>query len=358
MKDIYNQQKALCHRDRITTLIEGKHPAPVHVQLLPTNRCNSACQWCAYRQSGYSSNETFFATDEIPFNKLEEIVADCAAMGVRAIEVTGGGEPTMHPQHAELMESIVERGMDLGVVTNGVILRHHTQEAILNSQWVRVSIDAGTRHTYATTRNVSMEVFESVRKHIKTLADKRQSAAPTVGVGFVVTPQNWKEVAQATRNAHEDGADNIRIGAMFSNEGGGYTVAIRHQLSELLQEAKSFETETFKIYDLVSDRIAQLLEGSPAHPKCWHQSLATLIGADQNVYRCCVVAYNHIGLIGSIRDKRFLELWQSPGMGQQLLEFDARQCPRCIRAASNAAIADCISSKTIPQVICDHANFI
>ena len=35
------------------------------------------------------------------------------------------------------------------------------------------------------------------------------------------------------------------------------------------------------------------------------------IAADSNVYTCCTLAYNKKGLIGSIKDQTFKQLWES-----------------------------------------------
>jgi hypothetical protein len=47
-------------------------------------------------------------------------------MGVKAVQITGGGEPTAHPRHADIFRAVLDRGLDLALVTNGVLLRDET----------------------------------------------------------------------------------------------------------------------------------------------------------------------------------------------------------------------------------------
>jgi hypothetical protein len=57
--------------------------------------------------------------------------------------------------------------------------------------------------------------------------------------------------------------------------------------------------------------------------------LNTFIGADQTVYRCCTLAYNTRGRIGSIAHRRFADLWGSPDKQANFDLFDAHGCPFC-----------------------------
>lgn len=330
----YSPLKVFHHRDRVNDLAAGGRPNLLHVHLVPTNRCNQNCDFCAYRSAGYSSSEDFSARDEIPTAKLFEIVDDCAALGVKAIELTGGGEPTMHLAFRELCDRIVQNGMQYGIVTNGVRL---PREAVEQATWVRFSVDAGTRETYAKTRHVGPHHFDDVRDKIRDITTSPRRA--TVGVGFVVTAANWPEVLWATKHAKEDGADNIRISAEFQSEGAAYFRDFHEQVRDLCRQAVALTDDSFKVFNLYGERIEDLMQRSPDKPTCGLQHFVTYIGADQNVYRCCVLAYNRLGLLGSIKDQSFTDLWRSDSAAELLQRFDARTCPQCMFNGKNRTIA-------------------
>lgn len=347
MNNPYSSTKVFHHQDRLSLLSRGGHPFPVHVHLVPTNVCNQRCNFCAYRAEGYSSNESFNCRESIPQEKLLDLVRDFSTVGVRAVEVTGGGEPTCHPSFIRLCQDTLDRGLDLGVVTNGSLWTPAHVKATREAKWVRFSIDAGLPETYASIRHVAQSIHASVRNAVTAQAYEK-SPDQVVGVAFTVTRDNWTEVIEATKNAREDGADNIRISAVFQNDDAHYFDSFVNEASVLCHHAEELATDEFRVFNLFSDRLSDLQQRSPYYQTCHVQRLCTYIGADQNVYRCCVLAYNHLGLLGSIRDKMFSELWQDARPA--LDEFDAHRCSRCMFNAKNATIRSALNPA--------HINFI
>lgn len=353
----YSSMKILHHAGHIEAMRRGEQPAPIHVQLIPTNRCPHRCNFCAYRMPGYSSNETFDPRQEIDFWKLAEIVDDCEGMGVRAIEITGGGEPTWHPQFLDLCDAILHAEIDLGLVTNGARWSDAHSRMLSHSKWVRFSFDAGCAETYAMLRGVDTDAYSAVRENVRSLVAHRTQVAsgpqqPIIGVGFVVSSDNWSEVVEATRRAKEDGADNIRLSAVFQNEGPRYFDSFGVDAAKLCREAESLADERFRVFNFFTDRVHDLTQGPPDYEFCGFQQLCTYIGADLNVYRCCVVAYNHLGLLGSIRDRSFKDFWRSAEKQAKMAGHNARTCPRCQVNAKNALIAYAVEPN--PQ----HVNFL
>lgn len=319
---------------------------------------------------GYSSNQLFGVRDSetgavnnnpnrmIPFEKCIEILDDCKNMGVRAIQATGGGEPTVHPQHREIFQAVLDRGLDLALVTNGVIFRDGLIDILLRAKWVRISVDAGNAATYAAIREVKPSFYDRVHQNIAALTKaKRESDDPAakelvVGYGFVVTRENWREVVDATRIAREIGVDNLRISAVFQPDDERYFEDFHAEAAALCRQAESLSTPTFRVFNNFGERVQDLREHSPDYSFCGYQQLNTYIGADLNCYRCCVQAYNAHGLIGSIAEKRFRELWESEEKRKDFERFDARSCDRCQFNSKNRTIIYALSEN--PQ----HANFI
>jgi len=335
----YSPLKIFRHQANLAALRDGQHVAPIHVQLLPTSICNQACEGCAYRIPGYSSNELFNLRDQIPGEKLLEIVSDCAAMGVRAIEITGGGEPTLHPDFQRMCEAILQRDMDLALVSNGTRLDNRLVDLLLRARWVRISIDAGTAETYARYRHTTPLVFHNVRNSLRELCGRRSGEDLVVGVGFVVNDVNWREVVTAAENAKADGADNFRISALFQPGGSSYFEPFLEDATNLCREAESLTDSTFRVFNRFEDRVADLEQGHPAYRTCWFQQVCTYIGSDLTVYRCCVLGYNRRGVLGSLENKRFSSLWFSEEMIENLKQLDARACSLCMYSRTNEAIA-------------------
>lgn len=363
----YSPFKILHHGARLAALREGGIVMPAQVQLILSDLCDMACGFCAYRLEGYSSNQHFGEQREdgtvnnnpkrmIPRGKLMEILEDCKAMGVGAIQFTGGGEPTIHPDFYAVVSYAMALGLDVALVTNGGGGRMTDEVARLLAKavWVRVSLDAGTEDTYAATRRVAKPAFRRTLDNIRLLAQARDDAGSglILGVGFVVTPENWLEIVDATRLARAAGANNIRISAAFSPQDEQLFAGFYEQAKDLARQAECLATHSFKVFNLFGERLEDLRQHAPDYELCGYQHFVTYIGGDQNVYRCCVTAYNDRGLLGSVKEQRFKDLWVSDLVQAKLHGFDARGCERCMFNGKNRLIA--YAAEPRPE----HVNFV
>jgi len=362
----YSALKVIHHQDRLDLLRANSQPTPTQVQLIISDLCNQDCEFCAYRMSGYLSNQLFTKGAElakvghdnpkrmIPFEKIIEILDDCVSMGVKAIQLTGGGEPTVHPKHIQVFDEVLTRDLDLALVTNGMKLGKGWKERLVEAKWVRFSVDAGTPETYARIRRIGQSAWDRVWKHVRQLAERRDATGSDVviGVGFVVTKENWREIPQCVERARYEGADNVRISALFQNEGASYFYEIYDEVCERVLTAKSLAKSWFSVYDNFGDRLEDLRQEKPDYRACRIQHFNTYIGGDLNVYRCCVLAYNERGIIGSIKDQSFKELWESESKRLDFDRFDARGCPRCMFNQKNRVISYALEKN--PQ----HVNFV
>lgn len=343
---LYSQNKPLYHIDQLQALREGKVPAPIHVQIVLSDLCNQDCSFCAYRMSAGLSREMFGTAKthnpnrKIPTKKAIEILDDCAAMGVKAIQFTGGGEPTVHPDHIEIFRHAQALGMQTALVTNGVKMLPVPE--ILNMQWVRVSVDAGSEDDYKRIRRVSGVHWRKSWAAIESMREFGYEG--TLGVGFVVTPENYRGICNATWLARKAGASNIRIGAVFSSDGIGFYGDCVEDITYEIEKAKRLSSDSFQVIDLFGRRLGDLEGGSPEHPFCGYQYFTTYIGGDLNVYRCCNTAYTPKGLLGSLVDTRFADLLPK-------WELDARTCTACQFKGQNEAINAMLDA---PQ----HKNFV
>jgi MoaA/NifB/PqqE/SkfB family radical SAM enzyme len=150
-----------------------------------------------------------------------------------------------------------------------------------------------------------------------------------IGVGFVVTPDNWREVLDAARLAQDLGADNVRISAQFSTDDEALFAGFHAECAILCREAEQLNNDNFTVINRFSEKIDDLKQKAPDYDGCGYQLLTTYIGADLNVYRCCVLAYNERGIVGSLKEQRLRDLWMSQARVDAMLDFDARGCDRC-----------------------------
>lgn len=372
----YSPFKALRHRALIRDI---RHRAgmlgPAQVHWVLSDLCNQSCNFCSYRTPGYPSAQNFYTIDAgrvgalvrdpknpshnynpkrwIPTDRALRLVQELADTGVRAVQFTGGGEPTVHPDFKQIVAATRAAGLEYAVVSNGsLVLGKELAQDFAQASWCRISVDAGYPQTYAHNHGVKQTVFEQVWEGIREIVRARKALC-TIGVAFTVTPHNWREIVYATDLARTAGADNIRISAMFSNEGAKVHQPYYEAARQLCHEAKNLARTGFQVFDRFGERLSDLEQQNPDYPKCWYQHFTSYIGADQNVYRCCVYSYNDRGLVGNLANQTFTELWRNKGRQQEMLDFNARNCARCMFNGNNR-LMDYVLREDEPP----HANFV
>src|SRR5262245_47728004 len=293
---------------------EGGLPnAPKQVQVILSDTCNQNCHFCAYRMDGYSSNELFVGDSPLakygtnnpqrvmPSPRALALLDECSRLGVEALQFTGGGEPTVHKDHEAIFAKALDLGFKCALVSNGLKWSDRLIKEILpRFSWVRVSLDAGTAETYARTRQTPKDNFGRVLLHVARLAAeiKSQGSDCVLGVGYVVTPENWEEVAIATNLIREAGARYVRLSAMFNPEDAKPYEAIYPKVLSLVRKTKeAYDSPTFTVHELFTDRMQDLFDGAPDYSRCPYQYFTAYIGGDLKAYRCCVLAYNKRGLV-------------------------------------------------------------
>jgi len=359
--EAYSNNKAIYHPLNILKLRNNEQPYPVHVQLIISDFCNQNCNFCAYRTEGYQSNELFKIYNNgvinnnprrmIPLSKLNEIIADCKTMGVKAIQITGGGEPTVHPDFDQVISTILDADIDVSVVTNGLLMTEKRAALLSQCSWVRVSIDSACSDTYAKIRRVKQEEFEIVKRNVKRLSNIANRKA-YVGIGYTITHDNYREIYDGCKLAKSLGVDNIRISAVFQNDNHKYFEDMESEILDNLNRSEELNDDAFRVFNNFKSRYNDLEQGRPDYHKCHYMHFTTYIGGDQNVYVCCVNSYNERGLIGSIVDKSFKELWDSQLKQDLFNNYDANKCDRCMFNDKNRFI------ESLVQIPKSHANFV
>lgn len=355
----YSDLKTAWHLDRIASLRRGEQVVPSQVHFIISDLCNHDCHFCAYRMSGGFSTEQFAdaegnknPTRMIPKAKCLEILEDLQSLGVRAVQFTGGGEPTVHPDHLEIFQKALDLGLDCALVTNGFLLRDGWADVLPRFKWIRVSVDAGSAAVYSAVRKLTERAYARTLANVAKLASATSASGCLLGVGYVVTQENWRDLVPACKTFRELGVPYVRLAAMFSAEGSEYYKGIHGGVREAVFEAKALETESFSVVDLFGDRISDLNLGSPDYEFCGYQQFCTYIGGDQKVYRCCTTAYTKHGEIGDLTGQRYRDWFASEQKKQAIGSFDARSCRVCQFNGKNKTINYMVSQEPM------HVNFV
>jgi len=341
-QELYSALKPFHFADRLGEIAGGGCPAPVHVRIKPTNRCNHDCWYCAYRAEELQLGEDMDDTDSIPPAKMMEIVDDLLEMDVRAVTFSGGGEPTLYKPLPDVINRLGAGGIAIGCLTNGSNLKGRVAEALArHATWVRVSIDAWDDASYAAARGIKGDAYSRMLANVQAFV--RDAPDCTLGVSFIIGEKNHRRVDEVCRSFKSLGVRHVKLSAaVVSNDlaaNDAYHAPMREAVAAEITRARAHEDADFHVidhYHALGDRF----EKSYTH--CPSARLLTIIGADQMVYACQDKAYTDGGRLGEINDQSFKTFWFSEQNRQRLAAIDPRSDCRhhCVGDAKNRALAD------------------
>lgn len=358
--DPYAPTKALRHLDIVGAVREGRPVRPAHIHLVVSDACNQHCRYCAYRDPTYTSSRRFLPDDGspprrmMPLAKALEVLDDCVDMGCRAVQFTGGGEPTVHPDLRAMLAGCRDRDLSYAVVTNGV-RAHPLVEHLARAAWVRVSLDTADSAIYSAIRGVSEWQHEAACSTVREVRDARDRLGTdcVLGVGCVVGPDNWRALPALVKLACSLGADNVSLAPQFSTAGVAIFDGVLDEVLASCEAAAALDEPSCRVYNRVPARIEDMRSGRPAFALCGYSFFVPYVAANLGVYRCCALAYNDAGLVGNIDGRRFRDLWIDQARADGMAAFDARTCDRCPYHAQGSLLEYVLSPKE-PL----HADFV
>ena len=193
--------KIYANADRALEHIKTGYAAPVLIEVDPSNACNHACAFCLSSYihfDKYKGTETF-SRAVMPRDMLMGLCEDFVEMGVRAVNWTGGGEPTLNKHLKEAIQYCGQNGIKQGMFTNGTLLDKWDMfdTMVDNMTWVRFSVDAGTAKTYNSIRRArGKQNWDKMASNLQKLIYSNNSKGKKIdiGVGYVISPDTYHEI--------------------------------------------------------------------------------------------------------------------------------------------------------------------
>ncbi len=351
------------HQGKLDALLQGRVTPPVHVRLKPTNKCDHNCTTCAYHYGLSSFHPLFSMADEIPEEKIHEILSDFKNMGVKAVTFSGGGEPLTYQHIISALKQTIDYGIDFAMNTNGQLLNGERAELLSKASWVRVSANAIDARTFESLRRVPQRLFYELISNIRNFAQMKPKSC-TLGINFVVHKENAPKIYESVKFFKELGADNIKFTPVWGPDFFEYHKDIITPVTEQISRARQdFQDDSFRIYDTYKQDFGLTGFSERTYDKCYTMQICPAIGADCGVYACFSKAYDSTGLMGSIKNQSFKSLWFSEKTADFLKSFNPKnlckhQCPV---DEKNLALIDFIKNKgsiNIPKDPVESVNFV
>jgi MoaA/NifB/PqqE/SkfB family radical SAM enzyme len=339
----YGGLKIFWHDKKMKSFLEEKITAPLHVRVKPTNRCNHKCAFCSYDpQTGdIGVRNEANRTDELPKEKIHEILEDFREIGVKAITFSGGGEPLIYPHIKTAMEKTLNYGINLAIITNGQKLNGRRADILANANWVRISSDASDANVFSKSRKVPNADFDELTDNIRNFA-KIKNPKCELGINYVVHHLNADQVYRSVKHFKDLGVNHIKICPQWVTNFIEYHSPIKDSVIEQIGKAKSEleEIGRFEVYDTYANDFSLSSVPERKYDRCYVMQFNPVIGANSKVYFCHDKAYSTSGILGSIKDQRFKDLWFSEEARQKFLKFNPKEsCPHhCTNDSKNIRV--------------------
>jgi MoaA/NifB/PqqE/SkfB family radical SAM enzyme len=193
------------HPDYVTATPRGELGAPEFLEIEPIHTCNLRCVMCHVSYEKVSK----VRIDPRFVDKIDGMAGKWAVVG-------GEYEPMAHPQIAQILRGLSDRGMKIDLVSNGTLFTDRIIERIADCDIRRVTIsfDGIRPATYEKIREranyaVAMERILRFKEQVLVHNPKCYFS-----INYTVLMDNIDEIADAVSYWEEKGFDSIGFIAM------------------------------------------------------------------------------------------------------------------------------------------------
>ena len=328
--------------------------------------CNDNCSFCTTRKDNGFNNEMLELlqiksiqkkpsecmpigkpneNSKLPLymsQKLPQMMKDA---GILAITLTGGGEPTLWPKFDELIVNLGKNNLETGLITNGSNLSQRRIEILAQyCTWIRFSMDASNPQIHKKIHRTPTMDFErritAIQDLLKKKNDNDRYKSLVIGITFVITPGNFEDIENSCKFYKNLGVDYIRFSWMYDKDGNaGLSIEQIDKIKQNLADfRKKYETSEFSI-KVPKDRIDMYSKPNNDFKTCYYQRFVSAIGANGNVYPCCIQKYVSGFEIGNIKENSLKEIFTNQFTKNKMDNLNPMQCAPCWMREKNKTIA-------------------
>lgn len=235
---------------------------PLFINLDLTTACSYACPYCV--DAKIVNSGKFFT-----YKQVVSAIDVLSRHGLKSVLLIGGGEPTLHPDFGAIVKYLKNKKLQVGIVTNGNFMGKiiGVADVLGKSDWVRLSLDAGTEKTFQALHRPKLdislaEICDNVSK-LKALNKNLMVGFSYVIVwnginmnGVKLTP-NVNEIPLAAKLAKKSGFDYISfkpclykvsgVESLFYCETDKFKRNILPAIKNKIKEAEKVSDNKFKV---------------------------------------------------------------------------------------------------------------
>jgi len=300
-----NGHKLVYHIPHLYEWIKGENIYPIYVEIGLYGECNHRCIFCAF---------DFFTSGTLETACLKKFVKQAAKKKVKAILYSGEGEPLLHNNSTNIVRFTKRIGIDVALSTNGVMLDKRESEKILGClTWLRVSLNAGSPKTYAFIHGTKKKDFNTVIDNIKEAVKikDRNKYSCTIGVQFLLIPQNYKEVANLVNILNDLGVDYLVVKPYSYHPSSINKINYDFNYKNLFYLEEKLTKYSKGNFQVIFRRHAmEKINRKKPYERCLSLPFATHVTSKGDIYPCNFFVGKKDFSFGNICEETFEEIWE------------------------------------------------
>lgn len=347
-----DSHKLIYHPGRVSEWLKGENIYPVYAEIALSGGCNHRCIFCAL---DYMEYKPVWMDMVLLLGALREMTNN----GVKSVMYAGEGEPLLNRNAPNIVNATKEMELDVAMTSNGVLFTEEVTKSCLRSfSWVRFSLNAGTRKTYAQIHRTREEDFDKVLSNLQYIVGyKRDHAvAASIGVQLLMLPENIEEVVVLAKILKDIGVDYYTVKPYsqhpMSLNSAGKDIDYNRFL-DMENELKELETDDFKI--LFRSAAMKKKGMNRCYTRCWGLPFWVYIDAGAKVWACSAYLGNEAFLYGDLKLNSFQEIWNGEKRKMVMEHAACMDMDRCREICRLDAINTYLHELKNPGI---HVNFI
>ena len=302
-----DSHKLIFHVDRVARWQRGEDVFPIYAEISPIGACNHRCTYCALDYMEYNPRS-------LDTGILKTRLTEMGRLGLKSVMYAGEGEPFLHKDIAEIINHTKASGIDVAITSNGVLFTEKLADRTLQDiTWIKVSINAARKETYAAVHRTKEEDLAKVLANIENAVKLRQSRNlhSTIGMQMILLPENADEALDLARIAKSTGADYLVIKSYsqhlksITHKYENFSYASHMHLSE---ELKKLNDKNFNVV-FRSNAMQKLEENKRRYEKCLALPFWTYVDSGAGVWGCSAHLGDERFRYGNLNTETFEEIW-------------------------------------------------
>ena|GEM_PF-551752 len=253
---------------------KGGLPYPALARVYLSYTCNHNCSGCLY--GGDHKTENVFMDS----NSFSRLLESLHSLKVKFIDLSGGGEPTLHPEFHKFAQMCIKEKFELSLLTNAASLDQKIAGLLVKGfSFLRVNLDASNDQVYNRIHHPpNPGEFQKVLGNLERIVSERERKKSDLIVGARVwlCQTNMNFVEQITCLAKDVGLDYIQF-RINHKVFGGLLSEQREEVDTLIKELKN-SYHPFEVYGEVET--GKFCRG------CWLSPIYLVINPWGDVYPC------------------------------------------------------------------------